>query len=80
MPDQPTRKPYTAEGITVTFDAAICEHSGNCVRGLPAVFDAGRRPWIQPAGAPAAEVAEAVRRCPSGALQYELHGDSADAG
>jgi len=80
MPEQPGRKAYPADDITVTFDAAICEHSGNCLRGLPAVFDTSRRPWIQPASAPAAEVAEAVRRCPSGALQYTLRGDATDAG
>lgn len=80
MPDKPNRKAYTSNDITVTFDAAICEHSGNCVRGLPAVFDTNQRPWIQPANASAEEVADAVRRCPSGALQYELHGEAADAG
>jgi uncharacterized Fe-S cluster protein YjdI len=80
MPDQPARKGYASDDITVTFDTTLCEHSGNCVRGLPAVFDASRRPWIQPANAPGAEVADAVRRCPSGALQYELRGDAAERG
>lgn len=40
------------------------------MRGLPAVFDVDRRPWIQPDNAPADEVADVVHRCPSGALQY----------
>jgi uncharacterized Fe-S cluster protein YjdI len=66
------RKAYVADDITVTFDAEICEHVANCVRGLPAVFDAKRRPWIDPSQAPAEAVAEQVRQCPSGALQYEL--------
>ena len=26
---------YETEGITVTFDPALCIHSGICVRGLP---------------------------------------------
>jgi uncharacterized Fe-S cluster protein YjdI len=51
----------------------ICIHSGNCVRGLPAVFDAKRKPWITPDGAPADEVVAQVKRCPSGALQFERH-------
>ncbi|MFF3067391.1 (4Fe-4S)-binding protein [Kitasatospora sp. NPDC057936] len=65
-------KAYEAPGITVTFDAGICRHAAECVRGLPAVFDTGRRPWISPDAAPAADVAEVVRRCPTGALRYRL--------
>jgi len=43
------------------------------VRGLPAVFDTKRRPWITPDAAAADEVVTQVKRCPSGALQYEHH-------
>ncbi|MGW7077982.1 (4Fe-4S)-binding protein [Streptomyces sp. NPDC054871] len=64
-------KPYRGEHITVTFDGRRCLHAAECVRGLPRVFDTGRRPWISPDAAPADEVADVVRRCPSGALQYE---------
>jgi hypothetical protein len=31
-----------------------------------------KRPWIQPENASAEQVAEVVRRCPSGALHYRL--------
>ncbi|MFJ2767148.1 (4Fe-4S)-binding protein [Streptomyces sp. NPDC087300] len=65
-------KPYPGDAVTVTFDAARCIHAAECVRGLPQVFDTGRRPWILPDAAPAAEVAEVVGRCPSGALHYAL--------
>ncbi|WP_063795275.1 (4Fe-4S)-binding protein [Streptomyces silaceus] len=64
-------RPYRGDSLTVTFDAGRCIHAAECVRGLPRVFDTGRRPWIRPDAAPADEVAEVVRRCPSGALQYE---------
>ena len=64
-------KRYDGERIAVTFDAARCLHAAECVRGLPAVFDTKRKPWILPDGASAEEVAEVVRRCPSGALHYE---------
>ena len=47
-------------------------HFAECIRGLPAVFDVHERPWIQPNNAPPGLVAEVVRRCPSGALRYEL--------
>jgi uncharacterized Fe-S cluster protein YjdI len=63
---------YEADEIIVTFDPEICIHSGNCVRGLPAVFDVRLKRWVRPENAPAEAVAEQIRRCPSGALQYQL--------
>lgn len=63
-------KAYYGERITVYFDASRCRHFAECVRGLPDVFDTGRRPWISPDDASADEVAEVIRRCPSGALHY----------
>lgn len=73
-----TTKPgraYTGEGVTVYYDAHRCLHFAECIRGLPAVFDVDQRPWIQPDNAQGDQVAEVIRRCPSGALHYELeHG------
>ncbi|MEV7902867.1 (4Fe-4S)-binding protein [Streptomyces anulatus] len=69
-PPRPAAKSYDGEGIVVGFDSHRCLHAAECVRGLPTVFDVGRRPWIQPDGAPAEEVADVIHRCPSGALQY----------
>lgn len=63
---------YAGDGVTVSFDAARCLHAARCVNGLPAVFDTARRPWIEPGNASAQAIAEVVRRCPSGALHYEL--------
>jgi uncharacterized Fe-S cluster protein YjdI len=57
-----SRKRYKGHAVDVSFDADVCEHSGNCVRSLPAVFDTAKRPWIQPDN----ESAEAVMP-PSGA-------------
>jgi len=68
------RKTYEGTEIDVSFDPEICEHAGECVRGLPAVFDTQRRPWIVPDAASADDVAAQVARCPSGALKYERHG------
>jgi uncharacterized Fe-S cluster protein YjdI len=65
------RRTYTGEDVDVSFDAELCQHAGECVRGLPGVFDTAARPWIQPDGAPAADVVEVVGRCPSGALRVE---------
>ena len=66
------RQTYEISEITVTFDPDACVHSGNCVRGLPAVFDRKRKRWVRPELAAASEVAAQVDRCPSGALQYEF--------
>lgn len=65
---------YRAEGIAVTFDAGLCRHAAECVRGLPAVFDTGRRPWVAPDAAAPERIAEVVRCCPTGALGYLLAG------
>jgi uncharacterized Fe-S cluster protein YjdI len=63
---------YETSEITVTFDPNICIHAGDCLRGLPEVFDVRRRDWVRPAAAPAAGVAAQVARCPSGALQFKM--------
>ncbi|HEV8357774.1 MAG TPA: (4Fe-4S)-binding protein [Gemmatimonadales bacterium] len=60
---------YETPEITVTFDPAVCIHSGNCVRGLPAVFDVRRKRWVRPEAASADEVEAQIARCPSGALK-----------
>ncbi|MGW0336109.1 (4Fe-4S)-binding protein [Streptomyces sp. NPDC003011] len=72
MSSTPHKRAYQAPEITVTFEARRCLHAAECVVGLPEVFDLDRRPWILPEGAPAGRLAEVVRRCPSGALRYEL--------
>ena len=61
---------YETPEITVSFDPNLCKHSGVCLGALPAVFDVRRQRWVQPDQASASEVAAAVQRCPSGALQF----------
>jgi uncharacterized Fe-S cluster protein YjdI len=63
---------YESEDIVVTFAPDVCRHSGVCLRGLPAVFDVRLKRWVRPENAPAEQVAEQVRRCPSGALQFRM--------
>ena len=62
---------YENESIRVTWDARRCIHAAECVRGLPRVFEPGRRPWIVLEGADADAVMRVVSRCPSGALHAE---------
>lgn len=62
---------YEGEGIVVHFEPKLCIHAERCVHGLPAVFDAKRKPWIDPKGTGADAIAETIHRCPTGALTYE---------
>ena len=64
------RKVYRGRDIEVSFDLELCVHVAECLRGHREVFQLNRRPWILPDAAGADEVAEVVRRCPSGALLY----------
>jgi uncharacterized Fe-S cluster protein YjdI len=66
-----TRKSYVGENVIVSFDPDVCQHSGKCVQGLPAVFEVGRSPWIVPDAASVDEVIAQVELCPSGALRIE---------
>lgn len=68
----PPGRAYTGPGITVYYDKKRCIHFKACVRGLPAVFDTERKPWIKPDEASLAKLVEVVRRCPTGALHYVL--------
>lgn len=63
-------KSYEGEGIVIGWEPALCIHVANCIRSLPHVFDPAGRPWVSPEGATADELAEAVERCPTGALTY----------
>lgn len=56
----------------LTWDADVCVHAGNCVKGLPAVFKVGAEGLeIHQDAAAEDEVRAVVASCPSGALQYE---------
>jgi uncharacterized Fe-S cluster protein YjdI/CDGSH-type Zn-finger protein len=63
---------YSTEQITVTFDPTRCIHAAECIRAQPEVFDSGRRRWIRPELGTADAIADAVHRCPTGALHYQL--------
>ena len=61
---------YVGKDIEIAYDPERCIHAAECTRGLPAVFDSSRRPWIQTDGASANAIAAVVVRCPSGALHF----------
>jgi len=62
---------YEGGGIVVTYEAKRCIHARECVHSLPTVFNPDRKPWVDPAVAPAGEIARVIERCPTGALQYD---------
>ncbi|RMH58324.1 MAG: hypothetical protein D6685_12105 [Bacteroidetes bacterium] len=64
---------YPGDALTITYDLARCIHAAECVRGLPAVFDPDRTPWIDPDAADADAIAAVIHRCPTGALHYTRH-------
>lgn len=61
---------YEGDGIVVTYEVLRCIHAAECVHGLPDVFDAQKRPWIDASKAAADQIAAAVEGCPTGALSY----------
>lgn len=58
--------------IKVNWDEGICSHSGECVKGLPAVFKIENGQFvIDEKGATEDEIKAQVAQCPSGALSVE---------
>jgi uncharacterized Fe-S cluster protein YjdI/CDGSH-type Zn-finger protein len=62
---------YTDDAIDISYESSRCIHAAVCIRGLPAVFDRNRRPWILPSASSADEIANVIAQCPSGALHYK---------
>ncbi len=65
------QRTYETDAIRVHWDSSRCIHTGICLRTLPSVFSLRRRPWVDLRGADANAVADAIVRCPTGALRYE---------
>ncbi len=61
---------YSTDEITVYWEPQLCIHTANCLNAEPDVFDAMRRPWIIADAASADRVAQAVMKCPTGALHF----------
>ena len=65
------RRDYETDEIRVRWDSSRCIHTALCLQALPTVFDVRRRPWVDVGAADADAIADAVERCPTGALRYE---------
>lgn len=71
--DQEITKHYTNGEITVVWKPSLCIHSTVCWKqatGLPEVFNPREKPWIKMESSGSASIAEQVRKCPSGALDF----------
>jgi uncharacterized Fe-S cluster protein YjdI len=62
---------YQNDQIAVYWEPKICNHTGNCFRGLPEVFQPQNRPWVLVNAASADKIAAVVMTCPTGALHFE---------
>lgn len=60
---------YKGSDFVIEYDAGVCSHAGECVRGLPKVFLPGATPWVQPGDVSFEEAAAVIAKCPSGALR-----------
>jgi CDGSH-type Zn-finger protein/uncharacterized Fe-S cluster protein YjdI len=68
------RKSYVGNKITIHDNRKICSHAAECVNSLRSVFRLNSRPWIDPDAAKVEEIADTIRKCPSGALSYSIDG------
>ena len=64
------KREYAGRNLTVHYNPAICAHVGYCTARLGSVFNVKAKPWIQPDGAPEADVVTTIAACPSGALSH----------
>lgn len=72
-----TKKLYSNGAIEVSWEPALCQHTGICFRGLPGVFDPRRKPWIVLENGTGEQILAQVAKCPSGALKVRrLEGSS----
>lgn len=65
---------YIGKKITIHDARGICSHAGYCTDGLPNVFRMGKEPWIDADAETVEKIIETIRKCPSGALSYEIDG------
>ncbi|MFH1485633.1 MAG: (4Fe-4S)-binding protein [Chloroflexota bacterium] len=70
------KRTYGNDKIRVNWDSEKCIHIGNCTSGLPQVFDVNRRPWIDINAADVEDIKRVVDTCPTGALTYDIPGES----
>jgi uncharacterized Fe-S cluster protein YjdI len=71
MPKQTHR--YTNGEVTVIWKPEQCIHSKICWTQLRDVFDPAKRPWVNMEGADTQAIIDQVKKCPSGALSFDMN-------
>ncbi len=71
-------KTYSNGEVKVIWKPDVCIHSENCFKGLPDVFNPNNRPWINAEGAQTQTIVDQIKKCPSGALSFEMEGASSE--
>ncbi len=66
---------YPAPDITVHDNRGVCAHAGRCTDGLPQVFRLRTEPFVDPNAASPEQIADTIKKCPSGALSYSIDGE-----
>ncbi|HSC55523.1 MAG TPA: (4Fe-4S)-binding protein [Phnomibacter sp.] len=64
--------PHPDGELTIIWQPKKCIHSGVCVRMLPDVYHPKEKPWIQADKASVEALISQIKKCPSGALSFEL--------
>jgi uncharacterized Fe-S cluster protein YjdI len=72
-------KKYTNGDLTIIWKPDVCIHSAICFKGLPQVFNPKERPWVKAMEAGPDEIVAQIKKCPSGALSYELNTNKTSA-
>lgn len=78
MTSKEIKKEYSNGEVAITWEPHKCIHSGNCVKGLPGVFDINKKPWINAEGASSSEIVNQIKACPSGALGYYMEDEKVE--
>lgn len=68
---KPELEYYRGQDLTIVYDRYLCMGAGYCGE-LEAVFGAHDAPKYEPDAAPVEEIIATIKRCPSGALSYQI--------